>query len=206
MNQLIDKFPTKIKLGNEIVEINTDFRDCLNIILMFEDPELSKLEKIELMMELLYKDPSKINQNNVEEAVRKGILFLDAGEEKNQNVNNEEEIKPKRVYSFLKDSQYIYSAIKKSHGVDLENIEYLHWWKFVYYFFDLDDKTFFSQIVYLRSQKNKGKLTKEEKVVYSNLESILELENEEQYTEEEQEQINKFMRGLEGVKNERTCN
>lgn len=196
MNQLLDKFPTKIQLGNDILEINTDFRNCLNMIIMFEDKDLTKEEKIELMLKLLYKDLTKINQDNVEEAIRKGILFLDAGEEKETTEEEGEETPSKRVYSFNRDAKYIYSAIKKSHNVDLENIEYLHWWKFVYYFFDLDEKAFFSQMIYLRNQKNKGKLSKEEKVVYANLEDILELDNSEQYTEEEQKAIDKFMEGL----------
>lgn len=198
MNPLIDKFPTKIKIGEDILEINTDFRDCLNIMFMLEDNSLDKLEKIELMLELLYKDISKINENNVEEAIEKAKKFLDADsiQKTNSSEDEEEGIQTKRVYSFCKDAKYIYSAIKKSHGVDLENIEYLHWWKFVYYFFDLDEKCFFSQMIYLRNQKNKGKLSKEEKVIYSNLEDILELDNSEQYTEEEQEQIDKFMKGL----------
>ena len=144
MNQLINKFPTKIKLKEDILEINTDFRECLNIITMLEDNELTKHDKIELMIELLYKDSSKINENNIEEAVRKAVLFLDAGDNAQKEfVDDENYIKPKRIYSFTKDAKYIYSAIKKSHGVDLENIEYLHWWKFVYYFFDLDEKSFF---------------------------------------------------------------
>lgn len=207
MNQLMNKFPTKIKLGDNILDINTDFRECLNIITMLEDNELTKQDKIELMLELLYKDTSKINQDNIEDAVKKAVLFLDAGENKKSSDSDEEyDIKPKRVYSFTQDAKYIYSAIKKSHGVDLETIEYLHWWKFVYYFFDLDEKSFFSQMIYLRSQRNKGKLTKEEKIVYANLEDILELENNEQYTEEEKEKIDKFMSRLEKSENERTCN
>ncbi len=208
MNQLIDKFPTKIKVGNNILEINTNYKDCLNIITMLEDNTLTKYEKVELMLELLYKDTSKINQDNIEEAIRKAVLFLDAGDSKNNDNKEEEEynIKTKRIYSFTQDAKYIYSAIKKSHGVDLENIEYLHWWKFVYYFLDLDEKSFFSQMIYLRNQKNKGKLTKDEKILYANLEDVLELENSEQYTDEEQEAINKFMSRLEGGKSERTCN
>ncbi len=207
MNQLMNKFPTKIKVKDDILEVNTDFRECLNIITMLEDDKLTKQDKIELMLELLYKDTSKINQDNIEEATRKAVLFLDAGENKKKNnIEEEYDIKYKRVYSFTQDAKYIYSAIKKSHGVDLENIEYLHWWKFVYYFFDLDEKSFFSQMIYLRNQRNKGKLTKEEKVVYANLEDILELENNKQYTEEEQEKIDKFMSRLEKSENEKTCN
>lgn len=196
MNVLINKFPTKIKLNNDILEINTDFRDCLNIIIMFEDENLTKYEKIELMLRLLYKDTSKINQDNIEEAIKKAVLFLDGGDTSDSNENESVDSLSKRVYSFGKDAKYIYSAIKKTHNIDLESIEYLHYWKFIYYFLDLDENCFFSQMVNLRNKKNKGKLTKEERVVYAQLEDILELDKRENYTEEEQQAIDKFMKGL----------
>ena len=60
-------------------------------------------------------------------------------------------------------------------------------------------------MIYLRNQRNKGKLTKEEKIVYAKLEDILELEDNEQYTDEEKEAINKFINRLEKSKNEKTC-
>lgn len=194
MNVLVDKFPTKAKLGNELFEINTDFRVGIRIMQLYEDKSLNLYEKTEIMLCLLYK--KKIPIELKEEAISKAMIFLDAGE----NINREDDIdlpKPKRLYSFTKDDKYIYSAIKKSHGIDLENIKYLHWWKFVYYFLDLDEKTLFSQMIYLRNQKNKGKLSKEEKVIYANLEKILELDDNEQYSEEEQKAIDKFMKGLE---------
>lgn len=196
MNVLINKFPTKIKLNNDILEINTDFRDCLNIIIMFEDENLTKYEKIELMLRLLYKDTSKINQDNIEEAIKKAVLFLDGGDTSDSNENESVDSLSQRVYSFGKDAKYIYSAIKKTHNIDLESIEYLHYWKFIYYFLDLDENCFFSQMVNLRNKKNKGKLTKEERVVYAQLEDILELDKRENYTEEEQQAIDKFMKGL----------
>lgn len=196
MNVLINKFPTKIKLNNDILEINTEFRDCLNIIIMFEDENLTKYEKIELMLRLLYKDTSKINQDNIEEAIKKAVLFLDGGDTSDSNENESVDSLSQRVYSFGKDAKYIYSAIKKTHNIDLESIEYLHWWKFIYYFLDLDENCFFSQMVNLRNKKNKGKLTKEERVVYAQLEDILELDKRENYTEEEQQAIDKFMKGL----------
>ncbi len=205
MNVLVDKFPTKVRLNEEIHELNTDFRVGLNIMLLYEDKTLNDYEKTDIMLELLYKKEIPIELREM--AVEKAMLFLNAEDnKKSKSDDGKYDIKPKRVYSFTQDAKYIYSAIKKSHGVDLENIEYLHWWKFVYYFLDLDEKSFFSQMVYLRNQKNKGKLTKEEKVVYANLEEVLELENNEQYTKEEQEAIDRFMSRLEKDKNEKTCN
>ena len=205
MNVLVNEFPTKVRINEEIYDLNTDFRVGLNIMLLYEDKSLNDYEKTDIMLELLYKKEIPIELR--ETAVAKAMLFLNAGDSKKDSNDDEGyNIKPKRVYSFTKDAKYIYSAIKKSHGVDLENIEYLHWWKFVYYFLDLDEKSFFSQMIYLRNQRNKGKLTKEEKVVYANLEDVLELENNEEYTDEEQEKIDKFMSRLEKSENENTCN
>ena len=158
MNALLDKFPTKTEIDGIVYELNTDYRNCLNIILAFEDKELNDYEKTEVMLELLYgKDNIPIN---IELAMQKAILFLDCGEIKQEGSNS---VPEQRLYSFTKDAKYIYSAIKQTHRIDLENIEYLHWWKFVYLFLDLNKECFFSQMIYLRSQRKKNKLSKEEK-------------------------------------------
>ena len=133
MNTLIDKFPTKALIDEKVYELNTDFRNCLKIILAFEDDELLDFEKAEIMLRNLYGENIP---KNTDEAIRKAIYFLDCGEEdeeKKVGTSNNT-----RLYSFTKDAKYIYSAIKQTHGIDLESIEYLHWWKFVYLFLDLN--------------------------------------------------------------------
>ena len=35
-----------------------------------------------------------------------------------------------RIYSFEHDDDYIYSAFLTQYHIDLQDIEYLHWWKF----------------------------------------------------------------------------
>ena len=181
MNVLLDKFPTKALIDGKVYELNTDFRSCLKIILAFEDEELFDDEKIEIMLLNLYGENIP---DNIEEAIRKALYFLDCGETEDENkVGNRKNAT--RLYSFTKDAKYIYSAIKQTHGIDLENIEYLHWWKFVYLFFDL------------RNRKKKGKLNKEERRIYIQLYDILELDNKPQLTEEEQKKVDKFMSLLE---------
>ena len=148
MNVLVDKFPTKAKLGNDIYNINTDFRVGINIMRLYEDNSLNIYEKTEIMLSLLYEKEIPLDLKEI--AIEKAMIFLNAGEsDKKNNDANRDGIKTKRLYSFEKDAKYIYSAIKKStHGeIDLENIEYLHWWKFVYYFLDLDEKSFFSKMI-----------------------------------------------------------
>ncbi len=186
MNILTEQLPTAIEVNDKIYDLNTDFRNCLKIIIAFEDNELAEIEKCSILINLLYTEVPK----NVDEALRLGIKFLNCGEEgENANTSN-----LGRLYSFEKDSKYIYSAIKQSHNIDLEQIEYLHWWKFVYMFLDLNENCFFNKIIYLRKQKKLGKLNKEEREVYCNMIDILELPKD--YNHEEQRAVDDFLKNL----------
>jgi hypothetical protein len=181
----VDKLPTSIEIDGQLHEINTDFRNCLKIILVFEDDDLTMQEKQFLMLNLLYKNIPC----NLESATKAAIKFLNCGEIFSENIKGNE-----RLYSFNKDSKYIYSGIRQSHNIDLEQIEYLHWWKFALLFIDLREECFFNKIVYLRSQKVKGKLTKEERELYYSLKDIVDLP--EKFEEEDEEVIKEFMKKL----------
>lgn len=187
MNILLEKLPTAVEIDGREYELNTDFRTCLNIILAFEDTELTDYEKRIVMLGLLYKEVP----DNIREAIRLGVKFLNCGEEDKQEASNAE---TKRVFSFNKDAKYIYTAIKQTHDVDLESIEYLHWWKFYYMFLDINEDCFFSRILYYRNQRNHGKLTKEEREYCAKIHDILELPHTE--TSEEKAAKSDFMRLL----------
>lgn len=169
MNVLTDKFPTKININNKILKINSDFRNCIKIIEAFEDEDLLDEEKYLVLVKRLYVD--KVDDEDLQEAIIKGIKFLDLGE---KNEDNEENIK--RLYSFSKDDNYIYTGIRQSHNIDLNSIEYLHWWNFVFLFLDIGQDCIFNQLIYYRKRKNDGKLTKEEKKVYISMRKILDLD------------------------------
>lgn len=185
MNALVDKFPTKIKVNNKILSIDSDFRNCIKIIQAFEDDELFNQEKIYILIKNLYID--EVEEEDIEVAFNQGIKFLDLGEIKTDGVVH------KRIYSFNKDSNYIYTAINQSHHIDLSEIEYMHWWKFVYLFMDIGQDCMFNQLIYYRKRKQEGKLTKEERKVYLSMIKIMDLDYEED-TEDDDE----FMKKLGG--------
>lgn len=168
MNALLNRFPTKIKIEEQIIDIDSDYRNCLKIIMAYEDDDLSIEEKHYIMLKRLYK---KI-PDNIELAIEKGLLFLNCGKE---DEEASEKIK-KRVYSFDKDGEYIYSAINQTHNIDLESIEYLHWWKFVFFFMDVKQDCTLSYIISLRDKKNRGKLDKDEKQTWFKMRKILDLD------------------------------
>lgn len=172
MNILAERFPTSVEINGKEYALNTDFRVGLKIILAWEDPELTAREKTLIMLRLLYKEIPPDTQKACELAV----YFLNCGEEKDDGEAAESPVR--RVYSFTKDAKYIYSAIRQTHGIDLETVEYLHWWKFCYFFLDLDPDCMFQQMLHLRQQKQRGKLTKEEQAIYYRLRDILDLPQE----------------------------
>lgn len=182
MNALLNKFPTKIRIDNTDYEVNSDYRNCLKIILAFEDEELTIEEQYYIMLNLLYKEMPE----NIELAIEKAILFLNCGEEY-------EALESKRTYSFNKDSKYIYSAMNQTHNIDLESIEYLHWWKFVFLFMDVDKDCTFSYITSLRYKKNNGKLDNFDKKIWIEMREIVDLD----YSNEDEEE-SEFMRLLNG--------
>ncbi len=179
MNVLTDKFPTKIKVNNKVLNINSDFRNCIKIIEAFEDEDLFDEEKYLILIKRLYVD--EVEEEDLKEAITKGIKFLDLGEESKEN-----EVNIKRVYSFTKDDNYIYTGIRQSHNIDLNSIDYLHWWNFVYLFLDIGQDCMFNQLIYYRKRKNEGKLTKEERKVYISMRKILDLDYEEDDDEDDE--------------------
>lgn len=189
MNPLLDIFPTSLTVGGTEWGIDADYRNCLKIVLAFEDPELTNFEQQSILLGNLYDEIPA----DVEEAIAKGVEFLNCGElQGGANAGSD------RLFSWDKDGKYIYSAIKQTHGLDLESMGYLHWWKFVYLFMDLRESSFFSRIIALRHKRKTGKLTKEERQYCHAIADILELPVA--YTPEENEAAAEFLRRLETAK------
>lgn len=170
MNILTEKLPTKIKINKNIYDINYDYKTAIKTLMAFEDNELTQSEKYYILLNNIYKD--KIPRNDEIEAIRKGIKFLNLGVEEQDSDNKNSQ----RIYSFNKDSSYIYSGISQTHKVDIEKETNLHFWKFMSLFMDMKPECMFGELVYYRKRKQEGKLTKEEKQQYNKIKDLLELE------------------------------
>lgn len=186
MNLLVDNLPTKIKINNKIYEINYDYKTAINILQACEDKSLTHEDKVFVIVNNLYKD--EIDVEDYYEAVEKAVRFLDCNT-KEQNKSTTD----KRVYSFTKDGNYIFTGINQTHHIDLEQTPNLHWWKFVALFLDMGTDCFFSELIYYRKRKLEGKLTKEEKKKYKELKEILDL-SEETEIEQDNQAKNDFLK------------
>jgi hypothetical protein len=191
MNILVDELPTRVKVGDKVYKIVTDFRTCLKIILAFEDPEIAMYEKNIIMLELMY----PVIPTNIEEALKQGIKFLNGGKEVISTTEP-----GLRVYSFSKDANFIFAAFRQTHGIDLEKMN-MHWWKFLALFMDLGSETAFCSMVNIRKRIKTGEATKEERHMAREMEEVFGLpEDDNNLTIEEREAEAIFNQSLK-VKN-----
>ena len=127
MNLLIDLLPTTVDIEGIEYEINSDFRTSILFELLMQDLELSEEEKIIQALTLYYKKWP----HNIEKAIDKMLWFYSCGKNKNLKSNkNKSGSNAEQIYSFDYDDEYIYSAFLDQYRIDLNDIEYLHWWKF----------------------------------------------------------------------------
>lgn len=195
MNLLIDTLPTALDIDGKEYEINTDFRTCVNIMLAFEDTELTNIEKQTIMLLNLF---NKEIPDNGTKAIEQCIWFLNGGkEDKNENTESH------RYYSFDKDASFIVAAFKQTHGIDLLDTQYMHWWKFMALFMDLGQETTFTNLVALRKRVKTGKATKEERAAASDMGDVFDLPDFTQLSIEEMEKEREFMNQLKAARDKR---
>lgn len=148
MNLLTATLPDTITVDGREYAIHTDFRDWIRFCEMLLDDELKEEEKVYIAL-MLYKEeqPSDI------QLALKGLTdfylmaeeVLNDTEEQTEERTEEYEVTPKPIYDWTADSAYIIGAFQKTYGIDLTNIEYMHWWRFKALFtsiieFDLEER------------------------------------------------------------------
>ena len=182
--------PTALEVNGKPYAIRSDFRPAIDILIMFNDPELSQEEKLISMLEILYEDAEQFDQNDIEQAALQAVYFLDGSpaERKGQEDNTHN----KKLYDFEQDFPIIISAINKVAGLEVRSLPYLHWWTFLGYFHEIKDGTF-SEVLNIRYKKAYGKrLEKHEQEFYRRNRKMIDLQK--RYTKEEEDYIAELQR------------
>ena len=172
MNILIDLLPTKVKIDGVEFDINSDFRTSMIFELMMADNELNDKQKIEQSLRLYYPQIPK----NINEAVDQLLWFYRCGKELITSSGNGKG-KSVQIYDFNFDDDYIYSAFLDQYGVDLQDIENLHWWKFKALFKSLKDDNELVKIMGYRSMDLNKIKDKEQKSYYKKLKDLYKIQS-----------------------------
>lgn len=175
MNILLDTLPEYITIDGRDYFIDTDFRTCI-IFEKLLNGDSDDRESVEMWLDLFYtvERPSDIK------AAVDGILFIycrgkpDKPKEpprKNGNVV----LKPKMLYDFEIDAPYIFGAFMSQYGIDLNEIEYLHWWKFQSLFRSLNSSNKIVEIMSYRATDISQIKSKTEQARIARLQKLYEI-------------------------------
>ena len=177
MNILLDKLPTE----HEGLKIETNFRSFILFELLMQDRNVEKKDKIILALKIFYKEIPQ----DIKKAVDVIIWFYTRGNVDNKSGKKVAKSGKEKIYSYEHDSNYIYSAFWHDYRLDLNEIDYLHWWKFKSLFEGLNDENMICQIMGYRSVDLSKIKDKDQRNKYKKLKSKYALPDER--TEEEKE-------------------
>lgn len=174
MNILVDTLPESVAVCGEKYEIRTDFRIAILFEMLMQDASIDPKDKAAKALNLFF----PVIPGNLQEATKAMLWFYKCGKEENPQRKKLSAKKGKtRVYSFEYDDDYIYAAFMTQYSVDLQDIEYMHWWKFRAMFNSLTNQNEFVKIMEYRSIEIKSDMPKEQQSFYRKMKRLYALPN-----------------------------
>ena len=114
-------YPTKIEANGRFYDINTNYQTALSCYKAIEDEEINDTERALAIITLLL--GKEVLPEDYEICLEKCAIYLRCGKEEN--------IKPEQAdMDYFQDEKYIRIGIRQCFGLDLNKIEYLHWYEY----------------------------------------------------------------------------
>ncbi len=193
MSIIIDDLQIILKERMGDIKLNTDFRISMLFEMLMQDTNISKKEKVIKAINLYY---PKIEQiTDFEKAIEDMLWFYRGRKEKltNSNKKNRNNSNNNQIYSYEFDDNYIYSAFLQQYHIDLQDIEYLHWWKFRAMFEGLSKDTKIVEIMEYRSVNLSKIKDTERRNYYKKMKKIYALPDMRTQQEKEEDFARSFL-------------
>lgn len=171
MNILIDLLPESVKIDGVEYKINTNFRESMLFELLMQNEELSDKDKIYQALELYY----PVLPSDIDKAIEKIIWFYGCGKDKVSSKSKGKVNRTNSVYDFEYDDDYIYAAFLDQYNIDLQDIEYLHWWKFKAMFKSLKEDNEIVKIMGYRSMDLSKIKDKDQRSYYKRMQELYKI-------------------------------
>lgn len=138
LNLLLDELPEAVTVSGTAYAFDPDFRAFIIMEKVLDDPELDERQKIDEIIGLFFVgDEVPADKQEAIDAILDMYLCGEKQRPRKPRKNGNVELKEKPIYSFTHDSAMIYAAFLHDYGIDLNAVEYLHWWKFMALFKNL---------------------------------------------------------------------
>lgn len=176
--------PETAEIGGVKYEINTDFRDVMEIMNVLTNPERSEYTRWLTAIALFY--VGEIPAEHEREAMEFLAEFISYGET---------DAKPgPQLLDWEQDAQAIIADVNKVAGAEIRATAYLHWWTFLSFFQAIGEGQL-STLVSIRDKLRRGKkLEKWEQDFYRDNKARVDIKKK--YTAEEraeQERLQKLL-------------
>lgn len=186
---MFSKLPKSVQIDDVEYPVNSDFRVFTEFDEMMKDPDLTEEQSIFAKELMKYSDFNREKAgllakyhsglalfykkipDNLEKAIEKMIWFYQCGDHAEAEGKGGKAQKP--LYSFKYDMDYIYAAFLE-YGIDLYDIEYLHWWKFFSLFTCLKENSMIVKIMGYRAADLKD-MDGEQKKFYKQMKEAYKL-------------------------------
>lgn len=168
MNLLLNRAPRSVEIGGIEYQIDADFRNFIKFEGLMFDPAISDNLRGALALRLFYpKVPTDIAH-----AFEKIVWLYACGEEPKKPRSCG--CSCKKIYSYEHDSGYIFAAFLADYKIDLEAVNYLHWWKFRALFDSLRPENMVVKIMGWRSADTRS-MKGEQKKYYERMKRLYAL-------------------------------
>lgn len=148
--------PYSLTVEGEEWDIRTDFRDILNIISAFNDPNLEDAEKALICLQVLYVSFNEMPDTSYNAAFTAALKFMDCEMPASQKGAA---LKKAKTMDWEQDSCILFPAINKVAGYEVRDPNKpLHWWTFMGYYMEISTDGVFGTVLRLR-QKRRNKNT-----------------------------------------------
>lgn len=191
MNLLVDRLPQTVLACGQEWPIRTNFRVGILFELLMQDPRISDEEKLLRALSLYY--PQLPNDLG---AASKGLIwFYRCGEDTPQKQADTKGV-PQRIYSFEQDAGRIFAAFQATYQIDLNDVEYLHWWKFRVMFSELPEESSFGKVMGYRAMRITSEMTPAQRQFYGRMKALYKLPDERSEDEKTRAFASIFAGGL----------
>lgn len=114
-------YPTKMEANGHIYDINTDYRVALACLRAIDDEEISDFIRYLAIETLLL--GTNVDNNDREILKDKIPIYLRCGKEENTPINEID-------FDYLQDENDVKTSIRQAYHINLNEIEYMHWWEY----------------------------------------------------------------------------
>lgn len=146
MISLWDELPDAVVIDGNEYPVITDFREWIRLMALMKADDVELQSKAALVLSWYKEKP----ECSLPEAIDALSMFMRCGEKYGEGEHTNTS-KSNPTFSYEHDADVIYADFMQVYGIDLLDIDYLHWWKFKALLDGLPEETEFKRRVHYRS-------------------------------------------------------